>query len=312
MAALPSFKTVLTQASFFAQATYFNQKFHATFFLAAEEASGGSGGGTSRATQAAALLRRLGPPRAPLAPLPLDANQGSHNPGTGQEGERGRVQPGPVPHPRTGLPAAAVQCSGDVGSMQSAGFSPNGGAVLLRGGSAADGRHGGDMAPATASEPPDGFSAGPPAAGGGGGGEGLSGERGFGSSLHTMHAAPSGTSHAGHGAAPEPGHLPQPESGSGGAWSHDRGDAHADAPTPGAPAGECLAVGDAAAAHRRLRETVHRQAAVMRCAFIMILVHGSAACSEQALGGSKGHSLRSKAPLFSAFLGEKDTPVHLG
>lgn len=105
----------------FPQATYFDQKFHATFFLAAEEAGGGGGSGASCATQAAALLRRLGPPRAPLAPLPLDANQGSHNPGSGQEGERGRVQHGPVPQPRTGLPAAAAQRSGGAGGMQAAG-----------------------------------------------------------------------------------------------------------------------------------------------------------------------------------------------
>lgn len=78
---------------FFLLATYIDQKFHATFILAAEEASGGGGGGAmSRATQASAFLRRLGPPRVPLAPLLLDANQGSH-PGWEpwhQPGGRGR------------------------------------------------------------------------------------------------------------------------------------------------------------------------------------------------------------------------------
>ena len=296
---------------FFPQATYFDQKFHATFFLAAEEAGGGGRGGASRATQAAALLRRLGPPRAPLVPLPLDANQGSHNPGIGKEGERGRVQHGPVPHTRTGLPAAAAQRSGDAGRMQAAAIAPNTSAVLLSGGSSADGRRGGDADPAIASDPSGGVGAGALAASGDRRMERLSGEAHIDNAHRTLHAAPSGTNHAGDSAAPGPEHLPQPESGSGGVWSHDRSGAHAGAPTAGAPDLGNPVVEDAAAAHRRLRETVHRQAAVMRSAFLHVIpVHGNAACCMQAFVAPKRHLFRSNTPCLVYLPGQNDSIMH--
>ena len=243
------------------QATYFDQKFHATFFLAAEEASAGSGGGVARATQAAALLRRLGPPRAPLAqlPTPLDPNQGSQPHGTSQEGERGRAQLGPVPHPRTGPPAATGQRSGESGRMQMPGVASSEGAVELSDRGAAEGRRGGDAAPASASVPSGGSRAGADAAGADFGEEGASGEPHAGSVLRASNDLPDGASHAGADAAAGRARAPDQGTGSGGARSSDRGSAHAEGPMQGASAVE-----DAAAAHRRLRETVHRQAAVMR------------------------------------------------
>lgn len=74
------------------QATYFDQKFHATFFLASDEAGGGRGAADGRL---AAHARRLGPQRSPLVLLPpmLDPN-------SERDPEPHRMQPGVAPHPR--------------------------------------------------------------------------------------------------------------------------------------------------------------------------------------------------------------------
>lgn len=256
------------------QATYFDQKFHATFFLAADAAGGGR---VTAGARPAAAPHRPGPQRSPLAllPPPLDPNTGPRDP------EPHRMQPGLAPHPRgagavAGTPAKPAGDQVDQRRAAAAGCPDEDqtGEVWGAGGPARDQSDGGAAAGAC-------FPSKVHVDGRGGAGvcvepkahgrEGeaacaldadLSGHRGVRGQPRWGLQPPESA----RGQAPDPGAMQNNDCRiSGDAEGRSLAEKTRNALETSSAAPDS-AVQEAAEAHRRLRETIDRQSAVMWCA----------------------------------------------